>query len=234
MANMIKVNSMQDVGHLCKHYERSVESGHYSNENIDQNRLDEDRINLAPDRNAEYPKQTDYIKHMIEEIMGDKKLRKDAVRMVSWVVDAPKNIPQEKRMDFFKAAYDFLSDRYGAKSGLGEDIVISCFIHNSETTPHIHFAFMPIMEKNGKQSFCAKDVVNRDDLRSFHYDLAAYMESRGICKQSDILNGNTQRDSNGRALSVKEMKRRDYNRSIRQSPNRWERKNQKRDHKVEV
>ena len=222
MANMIKINSMQDVGHLCKHYERSVEPGHYSNENIDQTRLNEDRINLAPDRSELYPKQTDYIQHMIKEIMGDKKLRKDAVRMVSWVVDAPKNLPQEKHNEFFKAAYDFLTDRYGRKSGLGEDVVVSCYIHNSESTPHIHFAFMPILKKNGKRSFCAKDVVNRDDLRSFHYDLAAYMESRGICSQKDILTGNTQRDSAGRALSVKELKNRDYQQKVSVRHNRWE------------
>lgn len=222
MANMIKINSMQDVGHLCKHYERSVEPGHYSNQNIDQDRLHEDGVNLAPDRSAEYSKQTDYISHMIDEIMGDKKLRKDAVRMVSWVVDAPAKLPKEKHMDFFRAAYDFLADRYGRKSGLGEDCIVSCYIHNSETTPHIHFAFMPILEKNGKRSFCAKDVVNRDDLRSFHYDLAAYMEDRGICTQKDILNGNTQRDPAGRALSVKELKKRDYQQKVNVKHSRWE------------
>ncbi len=208
MANMIKKSTMQDVGHLCAHYERSVAPGHYSNENIDQTRLHEDCINLAPNRHDKYPKDTDYIKHVIDEVMGDKKLRKDAVRMVCWVVDAPESLPVEERPLFFKEAYRFLVDRYGSKSGMGEDIVISCYIHKSEPREHMHFAFMPVLEKNGKRSFCAKEMVDRDDLRSFHTDLADYMESRNICRRTDIINGNTIKDSNGRALSVRELKAR--------------------------
>ena len=36
------------------------------------------------------------------------------------------------------------------------------------------------------------------------------MEQLGICKKSDILNGKTKRNANGRALSVKELKRQRY------------------------
>ena len=35
----------------------------------------------------------------------------------------------------------------------------------------------------------AKEVVGKDDLKTFHTDLAAWMEKKGICKKSDILNG---------------------------------------------
>ena len=83
---------MRDIGHLCAHYERSVKSGHYSNPDIDKERLEEDHTNLAPDRG----KQTSYIKAKIEEIMDGRTLRKDAVRMCCWVVDAPKGLPEEK------------------------------------------------------------------------------------------------------------------------------------------
>ena len=228
MANMIKKSTMQDIGHLCAHYERSVAPGHYSNENIDQTRIHEDHINLGPDRHATYAKDTDYIKHMIKEVMGDRTLRKDAVRMVTWVVDVPDSIPIEERPTFFREAYNFLVDRYGRKSGMGEDIVISCYIHKSETREHMHFAFMPILEKNGKRSFCAKEVVDRDDLRSFHTDLADYMEARNICKKSDIVNGNTIKDSTGRALSVRELKNRtrkmehEHEQRERASINKWD------------
>lgn len=228
MANMIKKSTMQNIGHLCAHYERSVVPGHYSNDNIDQTRLHEDNINLAPDRHAKFEKDTDYIKHMIKEVMGDRTLRKDAVRMVCWVVDAPDSLTKEERPLFFREAYNFLVDRYGKKSGLGEDIVISCYIHKTETREHIHFAFMPILEKNGQRSFCAKEVVNRDDLRSFHNDLANYMEARNICSRSDIINGNTIKDSTGRALSVRELKARsrklEHEREQREQAglNRWD------------
>lgn len=204
MANVKKFSDMRDIGHLCAHYERSVVKGHYGNKDINEERLEEDKTNLAPDRG----KQTDYIKAQIENIMDGRTLRKDAVRMCCWVVDAPKGIPEEKKEAFFQTVYDFLIDRYGRKSGMGEDVCISAYIHNSETTSHIHFAFLPVLERNGKKSFCAKEAVGREDLRTFHEDLARELEVHGICQKSDILNGKTQRDASGRALSVKQLKRR--------------------------
>lgn len=204
MANVKKFSNMKDIGHLCAHYERSVAKGHYGNKQIDEGRLEEDKTNLAPDRG----KQTDYIKEKIQEIMGGRTLRKDAVRMCCWVVDAPKQLPEEKKEAFFQTVYNFLIDRYGRKSGMGEAVCISAYIHNSETTSHIHFAFLPVLERNGKKSFCAKEAVGREDLRTFHEDLARELEVHGICQKSDILNGKTQRDASGRALSVKQLKRR--------------------------
>ena len=222
MANMRKFADMRAIGHLCAHYERSVEAGHYGNEDIDQSRLHEDRVNLAPDRG----KQTDYIKQQIAEVMDGRTLRKDAVRMCCWIVDAPVTLPPEREPEFFKATYDFLVNRYGGKSGLGEDCVISAYIHHSETTAHIHFAFLPVIERNEQRTFCAKEVVGRADLASFHHDLGRYLEARGICKERDILNGKTQRDASGRALSVREMKRnrqRDREREQQRTNDRWTR-----------
>lgn len=218
MANVRKFSSMSDIGHLCAHYERSVENDNYSNTDIDRDKIDLDRNNLAPDRG----KQTDYIKAQIEKIMDGRTMRKDAVRMCCWVVDAPKNMPEEIKPRFFQAAYDFLIDRYGKKSGMGEDVVISAYVHHSETTDHLHFAFLPVLEKNGQKSFCAKDCIGRNDLRTFHEDLASHMEQLGICRKSDILNGQTKRDANGRALSVKELKQeRSRERSREQTRDRW-------------
>lgn len=216
MANMKKFSDMKDIGHLCSHYERSVAKGHYGNPDIDEDKLEEDHTNLAPDRG----KQTDYIKAKIEEIMDGRTLRKDAVRMCCWIVDAPANLPEDKKEIFFQTAYNFLIDRYGTKSGMGEDVCISAYIHKSETTDHIHFAFLPVVERNGQKSFCAKEAVGRDDLKTFHEDLARKMEEEGICKKSDILNGATQRDSSGRALSVRELKK---NRTIERerTVDRW-------------
>lgn len=218
MANMKKFSNMKDIGHLCAHYERSVPAGHYSNPDIDQSRISEDHINLAPNRG----KQTDYIKTKIAEIMDGRTLRKDAVRMCCWVINAPANISSEKKELFFQTAYNFLVDRYGTKSGIGEDVVISAYIHKSESSDHMHFAFMPIVERNGIKSFCAKEAVGRDDLRTFHEQLSEVMEKKGICKRSDILNGATKRDSAGRALSIKELKRqRNVERTRDRTLNRW-------------
>ena len=202
LANLQKYSAMEDIGHLCAHYERSVPNGHYSNNDIQEDRIMDD-YNLAPERGV----QTEYIKGKIKEITTEKKLRKDAVRMACWIVNAPSSLPEERKTEFFKATYDFLIDRYGKKSGMGEDVCISAYVHKSESTDHIHFAFLPVIEKNGKKRFCAKECVNREDLSSFHNDLAMYMEKHGICQKKDILNGNTKRDASGRALSVRELKK---------------------------
>lgn len=194
---------MKDIGHLCAHYARAVQPGHYSNVDIKEN-LTHNDYNLAPDRG----KQTDYIKQKITEIQAGKTLRKDAVRMCCWVVDAPAAMPEDKKNDFFQAAYNFLVDRYGTISGLGEDIVISAYVHKDESTDHLHFAFLPIIDRSGQKSFCAKEVVGKADLKTFHDDLGNYMEKLHICKAGDIKNGKTIRDSSGRALSVRELKNR--------------------------
>ena len=210
----------EELGHICAHLERSVASGHYGNKNIDPARLNEDRVNLAPEREGG---QVTYIKQQINEIMGVRTLRKDAVRMACWVIDAPKSLSKETEPEFFRAAYDFLVARYGSKSGMGEDCVVSAYIHRSETTPHLHFAFLPVIERDGQKTFCAKDVVNRTDLTTFHRDLAEYMEAKGICKKSDILNGKTKRDDTGRALTVKQLKRSEDDRWTRSRTNDRER-----------
>lgn len=228
MANMRKFSSMKDIGHLCAHYERSVAKGHYGNPDIDEDKLEADHTNLAPARQ----KQTDYIKEKIEEIMDGRTLRKDAVRMCCWVVDAPANLPEEKKEAFFKATYDFLVERYGTKSGMGEDVCISAFIHKSETTDHLHFAFLPVVEREGKKSFCAKECVGRQDLKTFHEDLAKALEEKEICKRSDILNGATKRDAKGRALSVRELKK-NRNIEIERNVDRWGGQSGNRERKIE-
>lgn len=216
MANMKKFSDMKDIGHLCAHYERSVAKGHYGNPDIDETKIADDHVNLAPDRG----KQTAYIKTKIEEIMDGRTLRKDAVKMCCWIVDAPANLPEGRKIEFFKETYNFLVERYGAKSGMGEDVCISAYIHRSETTDHIHFAFLPVVERDGQKAFCAKECVGRDDLATFHSDLGAALEKKGICKKTDILNGKTKRDSSGRALSVRELKK---NRTIERerTVDRW-------------
>lgn len=202
MAHLQKYSSMTDIGHLCAHYERSVPAGHYSNEDIVAEKIKDD-YNLAPDRGS----QTSFIREKINEINGEKKLRKDAVRMACWIINAPADLPAEKKETFFESTYDFLVDRYGKKSGMGEDVCISSFVHQSETTDHIHFAFLPIIEKNGKKRFCAKECIDRNDLITFHSDLGNYLEKKGICKKTDICNQKTKRDSSGRAISVRELKK---------------------------
>ena len=69
LANLQKYSAMEDIGHLCAHYERSVPNGHYSNNDIQEDRIMDD-YNLAPERGV----QTEYIKGKIKEITTEKKI----------------------------------------------------------------------------------------------------------------------------------------------------------------
>lgn len=57
--------------------------------------------------------------------------------------------------EFFKDAYMFLSERYGA------DNVVSATVHLDEKTPHMHFNFVPVTA-DGRLS--AKDVLSKKNL----------------------------------------------------------------------
>lgn len=200
---------MSDCGHVCAHYERAVKPGHYSNKDIDEAKIHMD-YNLGPKREI---KQTEYIKQMLSEI--DHVHRKDLVVMATIVLNAPKTLPYDQHERFFKLSYQFFINRYG--KGIfenPENICISCYRHQSESTDHIHFAMLPINKaSDGTLRFQAREKINREDLKTLHQDLDAYLRENGM--RCEILNGNTKRDAYGRALSIKELKKQTYNRKFK-------------------
>lgn len=156
------------LGNMTDHYERRAEQERgYTRENIDSSKTHLN-YNLAPERNS----QVEFINTRISELNLKRKPRKDAVRMCDWVVTLPETVPADYQTDFFSATYRFLESRYGAEN------VISSYVHMDETTPHMHFAFVPITA-DGRLS--AKDVLNRLDLQHFHTELENYLtEKMGI------------------------------------------------------
>lgn len=91
--------------------------------------------------------------------------------MCDWVITAPKDLPRENEKKFFEESYKFLEARYGEKN------VISAYVHKDETTPHIHFSFVPVGydKKNDRETVSAKMVLNRADLQTFHKNLDEHM-----------------------------------------------------------
>ncbi len=121
--------------------------------------------NLAPERTLPLSKH-------IEKVCKDNDVRlnkrKDLNVMVSWVLTAPKDLPNNEQEQFFKSSYEFLSNRYG------KEFVLSSNVHLDETTPHLHFNFIPVgIDKNGNNS---KLVCTRVELQSFHKELSKHLE----------------------------------------------------------
>ena len=133
--------------------------------------------NLAPIRkfNSVEKTVTDYTNREKIHLLK----RKDVNIMCSWVVSLPKNISSEDEQNkFFRELYRFLEKRYGHQSKNGRiENIITATVHLDETTPHMHFGFIPVAYDKNKDRYTvsAKLVSNRTDLQTFHKDLSNYM-----------------------------------------------------------
>lgn len=129
--------------------------------------------------------------------------RADVKVCADWVVTLPESLKaktDDEQRKFFEKTYEFLTNRYG-----GEKNVLSANVHNDETTPHLHFAFMPVVfdVKKQREKVSAKEVLNRKDLQTFHQDLDNFLKQEiPEIYQSGILNGETIDVAN-----VKELKK---------------------------
>lgn len=178
------------VGSILMHSDRGIDTPdthEHSNENIDSSRT---HLNYdLKDRGGQSAYA--YYKKRIEDIAAEtkertgKSIRKDAVTLCSWAVTAPKDLPEDKLPDFFKAAYGWFAERYG------EGNIVTAAVHMDETTPHMHLQFTPIIEKNGVRKLCAKDMETRKTLQTAHQKLQKRLEQALGC-EVNIINGATE------------------------------------------
>lgn len=195
MAHVAKY-SKGALGHMFAHYERAKDKdGEYikfGNEDIDTNKSYLN-YNLAPNHNMS---QGEFVKQRCSEVKCLN--RKDVNVMCSWVVTAPKDLDPNLYKDFFKESYKFLENRYGA------DNVVSAHVHMDEKTPHMHFAFVPVVYDIKKDVFkvSAKEKVCKTDLQTFHQDLEKHLE-KALGREINILNEATKEGNK----SIDELKR---------------------------
>lgn len=180
------------AGRMLKHYERAPVK-HRGNENI-KPELTELNYNLAFE-NQPMP-QAAFVAQRLKGVRVQK--RADVNVLCDWVITQPQELLADKSRAFFEATYAFLRDRYGERN------VVSAYVHMDEVTPHMHFAFLPIVadQKRGGEKLCAKEVINRKELQMFHTALQNAVE-RDLGIEVHLLNGATQ-DGN---KSVTELKR---------------------------
>lgn len=169
-------------GHMWKHYERAKdENGEYvkfGNQDIDTSKSHLN-YNLAP---IQHNGQGGFVKERCSEVKMQN--RKDVNVMCSWVVTAPKEVQENNETEiFFRETYKFLSERYGREN------VVSAYVHMDETTPHMHFAFVPVVmdKKKNIPKVSAKEAIDKKELQIFHEDLLNYMV-RTFGRDMGILN----------------------------------------------
>lgn len=163
MAHAQKIKKQGVIG-LVIHCERR-EGCELSNQDIDKSRTHLN-YNLACDIQPMKPEQ--FLKKRISEVKHLK--RDDIIYMVDWIVTLPKDVPQEDQEKFFELTFQFLTKKYNQKN------VVSAWVHNDETTPHIHFSFIPVVEIDGVERLKCKDILTKKELKRFHPDLGAYLE----------------------------------------------------------
>ncbi len=115
--------------------------------------------------------QLDFLNQRLGEIHVHN--RKDVNVFCDWVVTAPKDLPDTDLDLFFKSTYGFLEGRYGKEN------VISAYVHMDETTPHLHFAFVPVVRDKKRDRFklSAKEKISRIELKQFHPALSSHLEA---------------------------------------------------------
>lgn len=180
------------LGHMLAHYNRSTPA----NKDIDRSRT-EQNYNLAPERG-------DLLNFINARLADGVKVqqRADVIKLCDWVVTMPKDLPGEKEQAFFANTYDFLVNKYGERN------VVCAYVHKDESTPHMHFAWLPVVKEKknkkrlGQEKLSAKECITRSDLQNFHQQLQTYLEAKLNC-QVNIINEAT-KDGN---KSIADLKR---------------------------
>lgn len=156
---------------VLKHDERS-EHDHVQerkNESIDSSRTHLN-YNMAVKRNGTLMQ---HIKRVCDENNVRLSTRKDLNVMCSWIVTAPKTVKPAELPLFFKTCFDFMEKKYG------KQYTLSATVHMDETTPHMHFCFLPVGydQKNNRLTVSSKLVLSRSHLRTFHKELESELKT---------------------------------------------------------
>ena len=177
----LKKNTRGAVPGLAVHFERKTD--HHNNKEIDvaKTYLNQDLIS----------DDSDMISRFNERLNDVYCMKRDDVKaLATWIVTLPEELseaPYEQQSAFFQATKQFLDDRYGQENA------VAAVVHYDETTPHLHYAFVPVVfdAKKERYKVSAKEVLTRHDLQTFHDDLDQTLKQTLPFYEQGILNNKT-------------------------------------------
>ncbi|MDI6574138.1 MULTISPECIES: MobV family relaxase [Lactobacillaceae] len=177
----LKKNTRGAVPGLAVHFERKTD--HHTNKEIDvaKTYLNQDLISDGSDMLSRFNERLNDVYCM---------KRDDVKALATWIVTLPEalsEVPYEQQSAFFEATKQFLDDRYGQKNA------VAAVVHYDETTPHLHYAFVPVVfdAKKERYKVSAKEVLTRHDLQTFHDDLDQNLKAVLPFYEQGILNHKT-------------------------------------------
>lgn len=124
------------INHFTRHQDDPEQTKwKYKNQEIDPQRT---WMNYAIHQ-IKAPK--DFIQAAIDSVDVPVKNGKKATNVLSdWVITLPKNDRLEGReKEFFEQTFEFM------KTKVPEDLIVGGYVHMDETSPHMHFAFVPLV-----------------------------------------------------------------------------------------
>ncbi|MDI6614962.1 MobV family relaxase [Leuconostoc suionicum] len=177
----LKKNTRGAVPGLAVHFERKTD--HHTNKEIDVSKsyLNQDLMEDGSDMLSRFNERLNDVYCM---------KRDDVKALATWIVTLPEELteaPYEQQSAFFEATTAFLNDRYGQENA------VAAVVHYDETTPHLHYAFVPVVfdDKKARDKVSAKEVLTRHDLQTFHEDLDQHLKKVLPFYEQGILNHKT-------------------------------------------
>ena len=177
----LKKNTRASLSGLSIHFERKTDN--HSNKEIYIS-----RSHLNQDLMQDNSNMVERFNERLEDVYCMN--RKDVKALGTWVVTLPdelKDLSHDKQQEFFNETKNFLDERYGKENA------VAAIVHYDETTPHLHYAFVPVTfdEKKDRLKVSAKEVLNRKDLQTFHDDLNKHLKEKLPFYEKGILNNQT-------------------------------------------
>ena len=159
----LKKNTRGAVPGLAVHFERKTD--HHTNKEIDVSKtyLNQDIMTDGSDMVSRFNARLNDVYCMQrDDVKGRQRLGQSTLY--------PKILqkrPTSNKAPFFEETTNFLNERYGQENA------VAAVVHYDETTPHLHYAFVPVVFDNKKSRYkvSAKEVLTRHDLQTFHDDL---------------------------------------------------------------
>ena len=178
MAHITKYKHNQVGGNLLAHMERNRgDRSKYGNESIDASRthLNYDLTEghrWVDEYRKGYDVGEDY-KRKWEALQKEqkRKIRPDAVGLGAVIVTLPeryRDLQPHQQAEFFEETYRYLHQKFGSR----DNEIYAC-VHMDETTPHIHYGFIPVDEE---RQISAKRVLDRNTFQHFHDELDKHLQ----------------------------------------------------------
>lgn len=185
---------MANVKHFHRSAVRSIlnhvtRTDNFSNQDIDSSRSKYNYSLSKYDPHEAYKRRLSEV-HCLN--------RSNVNTLSSWCVTLPKGVKKEDQKKFFENTVKFLNERYGERN------LICAEVHYDETTPHLHYCFIPVVfdAKKQREKVDRKSIFTLKELKTFHNDLQSHI-NQSLGYEVNIVTGELKTRKN---LSIGELK----------------------------